>query len=159
MRKKMNKAVFPGSFDPFTIGHADLVERGLKLFDRIIISVGYNEHKAGWLPVEERVRALRDFYSGNQQVTVESYTDLTVDYALSHDANFILRGVRSFKDYEYEANIAGVNKKLSGIETVILLADPKLSAVSSSVVRELHHFGRDISPWIPQGLTYIIPGK
>ena len=155
----MNKAVFPGSFDPFTIGHADLVERGLKLFDRIIISVGYNEHKAGWLPVEERVRALRDFYSGNQQVTVESYTDLTVDFALSHDANFILRGVRSFKDYEYEANIAGVNKKLSGIETVILLADPKLSAVSSSVVRELHHFGRDISPWIPRGLTYIIPGK
>lgn len=154
----MNKAVFPGSFDPFTIGHADLVERGLKLFDRIIISVGYNEHKTGWLPVEERVRALREYYADNQHVTIESYNNLTVDFAISHEAKFILRGIRSFKDYEYEASIADVNKKLCGIETVILLSDPVLSAVSSSVVRELKHFGRDISPWIPKGLTYHFPG-
>lgn len=155
----MTKAVFPGSFDPFTSGHANLVTRALSLFDEVIIAVGYNEHKAGWLPVEERVRALRVLYADTPGVRVESYHTLTVDFALEQGADCILRGVRSTKDYEYEADIADVNASLSGIETVILLADPTLSAVSSSVVRELHHFGRDIAPWLPAGLTYNIPGK
>jgi len=153
----MNKAVFPGSFDPFTIGHADLMERGLKLFDEVIIAVGYNEHKAGWLPVEERVRALRAYYADTAGVTVESYNDLTVDFAIRHETGFILRGVRCIKDYEYEAGIADINKKLTGIETVILLSDPNMSAISSSAIRELHHFGRDITPWLPRGLAYRFP--
>lgn len=154
----MTKAVFPGSFDPFTIGHANLVDRALKLFDEVIIAVGYNEHKAGWMPVEERVRALREYYAATPGVRVECYKNLTVDFALGQGANFILRGIRSTKDYEYEANIADINSKLAGIETVILLADPTMSAVSSSTVRELHHFGRDITPWLPKGLAYDIPG-
>lgn len=152
----MNKAVFPGSFDPFTIGHANLVERALKLFDEVIIAVGYNEQKSGWLPVDERVRALREFYVGIPGIRVESYTGLTVDFAQSQEARFILRGVRSVKDYEYELGIADINSRLADVETVVLLADPTISGISSSVVRELHHFGRDITPWLPQGLIYNI---
>lgn len=148
------KVIFPGSFDPFTIGHANLVERAVRLFDEVIIAVGYNEQKTGWLPVEERVRALREYYSAMPQVRVESYTGLTVDFAQSQGARFILRGVRSVKDYEYELGIADINARLADVETVVLLADPTISGISSSVVRELHHFGRDITPWLPQGLDY-----
>lgn len=152
----MNKVIFPGSFDPFTIGHANLVERALKLFDEVIIAVGYNEQKTGWLPVEERVRALREYYAGIPQIYIECYTGLTVDFAQSQGARFILRGVRSVKDYEYELGIADINARLADIETVVLLADPTISGISSSVVRELHLFGRDITPWLPQGLAYRI---
>lgn len=150
------KVIFPGSFDPFTIGHANLVERAVRLFDEVIIAVGYNEQKTGWLPVEERVRALRGYYSAMPQVRVESYTGLTVDFAQSQGARFILRGVRSVKDYEYELGIADINARLADVETVVLLADPTISGISSSVVRELHRFGRDITPWLPQGLDYRI---
>ena len=150
------KVIFPGSFDPFTIGHANLVERAVRLFDEVIIAVGYNEQKTGWLPVEERVRALRGYYSAMPQVRVESYTGLTVDFAQSQGARFILRGVRSVKDYEYELGIADINARLADVETVVLPADPTISGISSSVVRELHHFGRDIAPWLPQGLDYRI---
>lgn len=150
------KVIFPGSFDPFTIGHANLVERTVRLFDEVVIAVGYNEQKKGWLPVEERVRALREYYSAMPQVRVESYTGLTVDFAQSQGARFILRGVRSVKDYEYELGIADINARLADVETVVLLADPTISGISSSVVRELHRFGRDITPWLPQGLDYRI---
>ena len=150
------KVIFPGSFDPFTIGHANLVERAVRLFDEVIIAVGYNEQKKGWLPVEERGRALREYYSAMPQVRVESYTGLTVDFAQSQGARFILRGVRSVKDYEYELGIADINARLADVETVVLLADPTISGISSSVVRELHHCGRDIAPWLPQGLDYRI---
>ena len=152
----MNKVIFPGSFDPFTIGHANLVDRAQRLFDEVIVAVGYNEQKYGWLPVEERVRALREYYNGNPKVRVESYTGLTVDFAQAQEARFILRGVRSVKDYEYELGIADINSRLADVETVVLLADPTISGISSSVVRELHHFGRDITPWLPQGLNYRI---
>ena len=152
----MNKVIFPGSFDPFTIGHANLVDRAQRLFDEVIVAVGYNEQKYGWLPVEERVRALREYYNGNPKVRVESYTGLTVDFAQAQEARFILRGVRSVKDYEYELGIADINSRLADVETVVLLADPTISGISSSVVRELHHFGRDITPWLPQGLNYKI---
>ncbi len=150
----MTRALFPGSFDPFTLGHANLVERALLLFDELVIAVGYNEHKSGWIPVDERVRALRAFYANTPAVRVEAYSCLTADFAASVGATAILRGVRSVKDYEYETSIADINTRLSDIETVILLADPTLSAVSSSVVRELHHFGRDIQEWLPRGLAY-----
>lgn len=156
MPKNMNKVIFPGSFDPFTIGHANLVDRAQRLFDEVIVAVGYNEQKHGWLPVEERVRALREYYNGNPKVRVESYTGLTVDFAQAQEARFILRGVRSVKDYEYELGIADINSRLADVETVVLLADPTISGISSSVVRELHHFGRDITPWLPQGLDYRI---
>ena len=156
MPKNMNKVIFPGSFDPFTIGHANLVDRAQRLFDEVIVAVGYNEQKYGWLPVEERVRALREYYNGNPKVRVESYTGLTVDFAQAQEARFILRGVRSVKDYEYELGIADINSRLADVETVVLLADPTISGISSSVVRELHHFGHDITPWLPKGLNYRI---
>ena len=146
--------LFPGSFDPFTKGHANLVERGLQLSDHVIIAIGFNEQKPGWLPIQERVDALRKLYANELRVTVESYSGLTVDFAQQCGAKVILRGVRSVKDYEYEMQLADVNRQLSGIETILLFADPQLSAVSSSIVRELAHFGKDIKPFLPEGLHY-----
>ncbi len=158
MKSKYNNAegtvLFPGSFDPFTIGHADLVRRALGLFPQVVVAVGYNEQKSGWIPVTERVRALQDFYREESRVKVVSYTGLTVDLAKQLGIRCILRGVRSTKDYEYELDIADINHRLSGIETVVLFADPHLASLSSSVVRELAHFGRDITEWLPQGLNY-----
>ncbi len=147
-------AIFPGSFDPFTIGHESLLRRGLALFDRIIVGVGVNEHKRAGQSEEKRVAALRRFFAGNGRVSVESYSGLTADFAARHHARFILRGIRSVKDYEYETEMADLNRRLTGVETVILLAEPDKAFVSSTAVRELMHFGRDISPYIPEGLEY-----
>ena len=154
MSTQPKRVLFPGSFDPFTKGHANLVERGLELFDHVIIAVGYNENKPGWIPVQERVSALKALYANEPRVTVDSYSCLTVDFARQCGAKAILRGIRSVKDYEYEMQMADVNRQLSGIETILLFADPQLSAVSSSIVRELAHFGKDIKPFLPEGLHY-----
>ncbi|MBR0432737.1 MAG: pantetheine-phosphate adenylyltransferase [Bacteroidaceae bacterium] len=148
--------LFPGSFDPFTRGHANLVERALALFGEVVIAVGINPQKPGWIPAEERLRALREYYKSDARVRVESYTGLTVDFAASIGARAILRGLRSVKDYEYELSMADVNRQLAAIETVILFADPELAAISSSVVRELAHFGKDITPFLPEGFPKII---
>lgn len=148
-------ALFPGSFDPFTRGHADIVERGLALFDHIVIAVGYNEQKQGWIPAEQRVRALRDYYKNHARVTVTSYNGLTTDFAREQGIRFILRGVRTFKDYEYELQMADVNRQLSpDIETVVLFSRPELANISSSIVRELAHFGHDITSFLPENLVY-----
>ena len=155
MNHKLPTALFPGSFDPFTCGHADLVRRGLQLFDHIIIAVGYNEQKQGWIPVEERVRALRELYMDNPRISVASYNGLTVDFAHQQGVHFILRGVRIHKDYEYELQMADVNRQLaSDIETVVLFSKPELANISSSILRELAHFNRDISRWLPEKLHY-----
>lgn len=146
--------LFPGSFDPFTKGHANIVERGLQLFDQVIVAVGYNEQKQSWIPVQERVAALKALYANEPRVVVESYSGLTTDYAQQCGTTAILRGIRSVKDYEYELQMADVNKQLSGIDTVLLFADPQLSSVSSSILRELAHFGKDINPFLPEGLHY-----
>ena len=143
--------LFPGSFDPFTLGHADLVKRALQLFDQVVVAVGVNELKPGWIPVVQRVEALKDFYREEPRVHVDQYTGLTIDFAASIGATAILRGLRSVKDYEYELQMADVNRQLSGIETVILFADPEFAAISSSVVRELAAFGHDISAFLPEG--------
>ncbi|MBR0362150.1 MAG: pantetheine-phosphate adenylyltransferase [Paraprevotella sp.] len=147
-------AIFPGTFDPFTKGHESLLKRALHLFDHIVIGVGINENKNTVQPHEERVKALKQLFSDDDRITVESYSDLTIDLAQRHQAAFILRGVRSIKDYEYELNMADVNRRLSGIETIILFTEPEWAFLSSSVVRELHHFGKDILPFIPEGLKY-----
>lgn len=151
----MRRALFPGSFDPFTCGHKDIVERGLQIFDHITIAIGQNGQKQGWLPAEERERALRTFYSAESRVSVERYDILTIDFARRCDARFLLRGVRSLNDYAYELQMADINRQLApDIETVVLLADPKLSALSSSMVRELAHFGHDVREYLPEGLYY-----
>jgi pantetheine-phosphate adenylyltransferase len=154
MNTQPKKVIFPGSFDPFTKGHADLVARALQIFDQVVVAIGYNEHKPGWIPVQERVDALKALYANEPRVTVESYSCLTIDFAKQCGANAILRGIRSVTDYEYEMQLADVNKQLSGIETLLLFANPQYSSVSSSMVRELTHFGKDIQPFLPIGLHY-----
>ena len=146
----MKTAIFPGSFDPFTIGHAAIVERGLSLFDRIVIGVGKNESKRSLYTAEERVRAISELYADNPQVKVVGYDDLTIDLARREGAQFILRGIRSVKDFEYERDIANINERLAGIETVLLITDPQHASISSSVVRELIAFGKDVTEFLPQ---------
>ena len=146
----MEKLVlFPGSFDPFTLGHADIVRRALEMFNGIVIAVGYNEQKTGWMPVEERVAAIRKLYADEPRITVERYTGLTVDFAREHGIGIIIRGVRTVADFEFEMQLADVNRQLTGIETILLPASPQLASLSSSIVRELAHFGHDISAFLP----------
>lgn len=145
----MRTVLFPGSFNPFTKGHADIVERALALFDRVVVAVGYNENKADLSGIDERLETIRRIYAGEARVEVLSYSCLTVDVARQADASAVLRGVRSFKDYEYEMQMADVNRQLTGLETVILFARPEYASISSSVVRELQHYGHDVTDFLP----------
>ena len=145
----MRKVLFPGSFDPFTLGHADIVQRALDLFGEVVVAVGYNEQKKGWLPVEERVEAIRKLYKDEPRVAVESYTGLTVDFAREKGITAIIRGVRTTADFEFEMQLADMNRRLTGIETILLPASPQLASLSSSVVRELASFGHDVSAFLP----------
>ncbi|MDE6206217.1 MAG: pantetheine-phosphate adenylyltransferase [Muribaculaceae bacterium] len=148
--KTVRTAVFSGSFNPFTAGHADIVERGLKLFDRIIIAIGINSAKPGAeADAVDRADTIRALYPTEPRIEVAVYDTLTVDFARKCGAGFILRGIRSMKDFEYERDLATVNTQLSDIETVVLFSRPELSALSSSVVRELASYGVDITPFLP----------
>lgn len=145
----MRTVLFPGSFNPFTKGHADIVERALALFDRVVIAVGYNGQKADLSGIDERLDSIRSVYADDARVEVMSYSCLTVDAAHQMGASAVLRGVRSTKDYEYEMQMADVNRQLTGLETVILFARPEYASISSSVVRELQHFGHDVTDFLP----------
>jgi pantetheine-phosphate adenylyltransferase len=145
----MRIAIFPGSFDPFTIGHHDIVMRALNLFDEIIIGIGHNYTKRETFPLEERLAAIQRIYDNEPRVCVKVYEGLTVDFAAQHNAQFILRGVRSTIDFEYERNIAEANKQLSGIETVLLYTRPEYAHISSTLVRDLHSHKKDISQYLP----------
>lgn len=147
----MNKGLFVGSFDPFTIGHDSIVRRALPLFDHIIIGVGVNERKKYMLSAEERVKRIERLYADEPKIEVKAYSDLTIDFARREQATYIIKGVRSVKDFEYEREQADVNRLLSGVETIFLYAEPQLSSISSTMVRELQHFGRDISEFLPKG--------
>ena len=146
----MRTAVFPGSFDPFTIGHKDIADRALRIFDRLVIAIGYNINKASADSIADRVKAIEAVYAGDPRVAVEAYTGLTVDFARLHGAGFIVRGLREVKDFEYERNLADTNAAISDIETVFLTARPELGFVSSSMVRELTAHGYDSSRFIPK---------
>jgi len=146
----MTTAIFAGSFDPFTIGHHSIVRRALPLFGRIVIGVGINGSKKCMLSADERVRRIARLYASEPKIEVKAYSDLTVDLARREGAGFIIKGVRSVKDFEYERDQADINRMAGGIETVLLYAEPHLASVSSSVVRELAHFGNDISPFLPE---------
>ncbi len=146
----MKTAIFPGTFDPFTVGHASIVERGLPLFDRIVIGVGINDNKRTLYTNEERVRNIQEIYANEPRVKVVAYDDLTVDLAKREEASFILRGIRSVKDFEYERDIAAMNERLSGVETVLLFTEPQYQSISSSVVRELLRFGKDVTEFLPK---------
>lgn len=146
----MIKAVFVGSFDPFTVGHYDIVQRAFPLFDRLIIGVGINERKVYMNDTETRVADIIRIFNNNPKIEVKTYNDLTVDFAKRVGATFIVKGVRSVKDFEYEREQADINRRISGIDTLLLCADPQHASVSSSMVRELIHFGRDVSEFLPK---------
>lgn len=141
-------ALFPGTFDPFTRGHADIVSRGLVLFDKVIIGVGVNTNKCA-TSLEFRCEYIQGLYKNDDRVEVQSYDGLTVDFAKRCGVCAILRGIRDVKDYEYERAIDAINKDLNGdIETVFLFASPQLAHISSSMVRELQHYNKDIDRYL-----------
>lgn len=142
-------AFFAGSFDPFTIGHASVVERALGLFDAIVIGIGINPLKTSFVESERRAKRIVNLYESEPRVTVHTYTGLTTDAAREVGASCLLRGVRSAKDFEYERDMADINRQLSGLETVLLYSLPEHAAVSSSVVRELQAFGKDVDRFLP----------
>ena len=140
--------VFTGTFDPFTIGHQNIVERALPLFDKLVIAVAVSKLKHTQKEISERLNDIQALYADKENIKVVAYSDLTVDMAKREGANFIVRGVRSVKDFEYEREQAEINRRLSGIETVLLFSDPSLSSISSTLVRELQFFGKDASEFI-----------
>lgn len=152
----MKKAIFPGTFDPFTIGHYSIVERALTFMDHIIIGIGVNDNKRTFFPTEKRLEMVRELYKDNPNVSVKAYSNLTIDFAKEVGADFIIRGIRTVKDFEYEETIADINRKLSGIETILLFTKPELTCISSSIVRELLNYGKDVSDFIPEGMDISI---
>ncbi len=146
----MKTGLFVGTFDPFTVGHQSVVRRALSIFDRLVIGVGINTGKNPLLKPEERVQAISRLYDGDDRVQVVAYDGLTVDLAQECGAVAIVKGVRSVKDFESEREQADVNRRLTGIETILLLAEPGMEAVSSSTVRELRRFGRDVTAFLPK---------
>lgn len=145
----MTTVLFAGTFDPYTIGHHALVERALALFDTIVIAVGNNIGKHCLATAEERVAAIERLYEGNGRVRVVMYDTLTMDFAREVGATALLRGVRTVKDFEYERELADVNRLMGGIETVLLVSEPEYAHISSSLVRELLKYGKDVSALLP----------
>ncbi len=148
-----NIAVFPGSFDPITKGHENIVKRALPLFDKIIIAVGVNSQKKYLFPLDQRLTWIKNTFNFEQKVTVETYEGLTVRFCLEKDARFIIRGLRNGSDFEFEKGIAQMNREMvSGIETVFLMSTPELSAINSTIVRDIIRNGGDVSKFIPNAI-------
>ncbi|TVZ57078.1 phosphopantetheine adenylyltransferase [Lutibacter sp. Hel_I_33_5] len=145
----MKKAVFPGSFDPITLGHVDIIRRAIPLFDEIIIAIGVNAKKNYMFSLDERKNFIGSTFFAEDKISVETYSGLTVDYCKSINADFILRGLRNPADFEFEKAIAQTNRKLSGIETVFLLTSADTSFISSSIVRDIMRNGGDATQLIP----------
>ena len=151
----MKTAVFPGSFDPFTVGHESIVKRGLALSDKIIIAVGYNAEKNGFFSLEARKKMIRDTFRGVANVEVESYEILTIDYCRQKDARFLIRGLRTAADFEYERAIAQVNKAMATeLESVFLLCAPEHTPVNSSIVRDIIRHNGNADKFVPAAINY-----
>lgn len=147
----MKRAIFPGTFDPFTIGHYSIVMRGLNIFDEIIIGIGVNFSKKNLFNEEDRKKMIEDTFRDEPRVRVEIYNSLTIDFAKKYEAGFILRGLRTVADFEYERTIGDTNFELSGIETVILFTESAYSHISSTVIRDLIRYGKDVKKFLPPG--------
>ena len=151
----MNRvALFPGSFDPFTKGHEDIVLRGLELFDEIIISIGYNSGKnQRYFPIDFMVNKINLVFQGNDRIKVQTYNELTAAFAKKNGARYLLRGLRNTTDFEYENSIAQVNKHLNdSLESVFLITAPEFASISSSIIQEVHRYQGDISGFLPYQL-------
>lgn len=144
-------ALFPGSFDPFTKGHEDIVLRGLKLFDEIIIAIGYNSQKDHrYFKIDFMMEKIQETFAGKSQISVITYSELTAELAKKHHAEYLLRGLRNTTDFEYENSIAQVNRYLNAdLETVFLITSPQFAALNSSIIREVHRYGGDVNPMLP----------
>jgi len=147
-------ALFPGSFDPFTKGHEDIVLRGLNLFDEIIIAIGYNSGKTQrYFPIDFMIEKIKYTFADYPNISVQVYSELTAEFAKRNEARFLLRGLRNTTDFEYENSIAQVNKQLNGeLESVFLITSPPFAYISSSIIREVHKYKGDISQLIPYTL-------
>jgi pantetheine-phosphate adenylyltransferase len=150
----MRRFVFPGSFDPITVGHQEIIERALPLCDELIIAVGENSEKKNMFSLAERMNFIKETHKNSPKVKVESYEGLTVDFCKKVHAHALLRGLRNPADFEFEKSVAQMNRKLSGIETVFLLTSAKHAFISSSIVREIMRFGGDYSSIVPQAVQY-----
>ena len=148
----MRRDIFPGTFDPLTIGHYSVVKRALTFMDEVVIGIGINENKKTWFPTEKRVEMIEKLFADDPRVKVDSYECLTIDFARAKEAQFIVRGIRTVHDFEYEETIADINRKLAGIETILLFTEPELTSISSTIVRELLQFGKDVTPFLPEGM-------
>ena len=145
----MRRAIFPGSFDPLTLGHQDIIQRGITLFDELIIAIGRNADKKYMFSLEERMRFITQAFADEPKISVQTYEGLTVDFCKKINANFILRGLRNPGDFEFEKAIAHTNRKLSEIETVFLLTSSGKSFISSSIVRDVIRNGGDYTGLVP----------
>lgn len=143
-------AVFPGSFDPITKGHESIILRGIPLFDEIIVAIGLNAEKSAYFPIEQRLQWISEVFKDIPKVTVTGYSGLTVDFCRKSGALYILRGLRTSADFEFERSVGQVNKKLyPEIESVFLLTNPEYASLTSSIVREVHRYGGDVSQFVP----------
>ena len=149
----MKKAIFPGSFDPITIGHVDIIKRAMKVFDEIIIAVGDNTDKKYMFPKEKRVEFVKQTFNNYNSIKIESYNGLTVDFCKKNNTEFMIRGLRNPEDFEFEKSIALTNRKMTDIETIFFLTSPENSFVSSSIVRDLIRNSGDYKLFIPKGIT------
>ena len=148
----MKSAVFPGSFDPITLGHIDIIERSIPLFDKIIIAVGSNSQKKYMFSIEKRIAFIKEAFSGYQSISVMQYEGMTIDFCKKIQVDFIIRGLRNTADFEFEKAIAHTNRALSGIETVFLLTAAKTSFISSSIVREIISNEGDYTQLVPNSV-------
>lgn len=148
----MRRAIFPGSFDPITMGHVDIIKRSLPLFDELIIAIGVNSTKKYMFSLEQRKAFIKATFADEPKIKVDTYSGLTVDYCQSIDAKFIVRGLRNPADFEFEKTITQVNRRLSNIETVFLLTSSESSFISSSIVREVIQFDGDYSSMVPKAV-------
>ncbi|MBL6610875.1 MAG: pantetheine-phosphate adenylyltransferase [Flavobacteriaceae bacterium] len=152
----MKKAVFPGSFDPITLGHYDIIQRGLSLFDHLVVAIGENSEKGYRFSLEERLAFLQKAFGDEPRIEITTYSGLTVDFCKSVEAQFILRGLRNPADFEFEKAIAHTNRTLSKIETVFLLTASDKAFISSSIVRDVLKHNGDISALVPQPVSELI---
>ncbi len=151
----MRRAIFPGSFDPLTLGHYDIIHRGITLFDELIIAIGVNSDKKYMFSLEDRKQFIKDAFIDEPKIKVLTYEGLTVDFCKKVNANFILRGLRNPADFEFEKAIAHTNRKLSEIETVFLLTSSGKSYISSSIVRDVIKNGGDVSGLVPESVRVL----